>query len=274
MKFAALLLASASLLPVAALADPIEPPLAHVVDQRGVTHGLGFVRRMNEGNIPRKYETISMSAQLPVSFDARAKGWISPIKDQGACGSCWAHAISENLEDANLKAGKPKPALSPQQMVDCDDMASGCNGGSMYDGAYATSPGLASAKDYPYTGRTAWSCKKPLPPIQAKAAHWAFVGAQGRAPTIYELKTALLAHGSLFVTVSAGGMNWQGQPRMTKCGNSEVNHMVEIVGWTVDSKWIMRNSWGTAWGDKGFGYLPFGCDQIANTPDSAAFVVL
>jgi len=253
-----------------ALADPTPPPEGHVVDHFGIKHGLGLVHRFGEAKLPREYESLKSITALPASYDAREKGYVSAVKDQGQCGSCWAHAITENLEDLYLRLGKGTTQLSPQQMVDCDRQAYGCSGGSMYDAAYPEG-GIAAESAYPYHASNGW-CKNPLPAPAAKAAAWGFVGAQGRAPTTDEIKAALLVHGTLFVTVSAGGWNWQGNPDMSHCGNYGTNHMVEIVGWTADSKWIMRNSWGTGWGDKGFGYMPFGCDEIASTPDSAGFL--
>jgi C1A family cysteine protease len=241
-------------------------------DERGIEHGLGFRKSFTDIYYHQEYEALPTD-NLPAAFDSRAKGWVSPVKDQGQCGSCWAHSLTENLEDALLKAGKGSFNLSVQQVVDCDSQAAGCNGGDMYEGEYLVNYGLTKAQLYPYTAKDG-RCKNPLPPIAAKPASWKFVGAPGRAPKVEELKAALVAHGSLFVTVAAGGYNWGGHQPMTWCWNSDVNHMVEIVGWNADGQWIMRNSWGTSWGDKGFGYLPFGCDSIASTPDSAGFLVL
>lgn len=210
--------------------------------------------------------------QLPEEFDLRTQGMVAKIKDQGSCGSCWSFAITGALESARLHAGLPELNLSEQQMVSCVRNAYGCEGGFMSSADYAVNPGLALESDYPYTARNG-SCRNPLPATADKLKSWAYVGAAGRKPTVDEMKAALVQYGVLFVTVSAGGSDWDGRSTMTQCGNRSTNHMVNIVGWTRDGKWIVKNSWGTDWGDNGFAYAPYGCDNLANEPEGAAFVV-
>jgi KDEL-tailed cysteine endopeptidase len=253
----------------------LSPALAKaytVTDQWGIEHGTGYEPPNTDILLPKAYESLP-TTDLPNAFDSRSLGWISPVKDQGQCGSCWAHAIVENFEDQLLKNTKKLTQLSVAQMIDCDSGAAGCGGGDMAQGFYAVNPGLSLAKDYPYGGGQGW-CKNPLPTIAARAKGWKYVGKPNTAPTVDELKAAIMAHASLFVLVSAGGANWDGRAYMYQCGNTYDNHMVEIVGWTAKGEWIMRNSWGTGWGDKGFAYLPFGCDNIATGVGSAAFLEL
>ncbi len=241
-----------------------------VTDAQGVVHGTGLLKGGLKG-LTKTYESLPAD-KLPDSFDLRAMGMVSPIKNQGQCGSCWAHGTTESLEDAILFAGLPGLQLSVQQATFCNDNEYGCGGGFMTSADYLVNPGLALDSAAPYDpGRG--GC--PNAPVAAKAKSWSFVGAEGRAPTTDEIKTALVAHGSVFVTVSAGGYDWNGQAEMTECGNSGTNHIVEIVGWRPNAggEWIMRNSWGTDWGDKGFAYMPYGCDGIAGDSDSAAFTV-
>ncbi len=244
-----------------ALSDPVV-----VTDRYGVKHGTGLVKGISQGLKIFKNPT---PQPLPEAFDSRDTGGISPVKDQGSCGSCWAHAIAENLEDAVLHSGSPGVDLAPQQMVSCDDDAAGCGGGDMGDAQYVVDKGLALEKDYPYKASDT-RCKKPLPKIAAKASSWAYVGAPGRKPKTDEVKQAVYAQGSVFVTVAAGGSDWDGREVMTQCRNGGSNHMVEIVGWTAKGQWIMRNSWGTDWGKDGYALMPYGCDNIA---EEAAFVV-
>lgn len=243
------------------------------IDRNGEAHGLGYIHG-TIGFGGAEWESFENdTVLLPESFDSRSLGWQTPVKNQGGCGSCWAHAIAQNLETALLRERLPMTELSPQQMVDCDYQAWGCNGGTMYDGMYAVQTGLTGSDDYPYVGYRQ-NCKLDGKPIKGKAARFVYVGAPNRSPTTEELKKAVFKYGALFVTVSAGGSDWDGRAVMNNCWNSQLNHMVEIVGWTKDSKWIMRNSWGTNWGDKGYAYLPYGCDGIAVGAGTAAFLTL
>lgn len=240
-----------------------------ITDQRGIVHGTGLIAG-KMGGFGDIYDSTVLS-NLPDSYDLRADGKVSPIKDQGQCGSCWAHATVESLEDAILFTGGAAVKLSTQQMTSCNTEMYGCNGGMMNAADFLVSPGMALEKDFPYTASDE-RCKNGLK-TAAKAASWAYVGAAGRAPTTTEIKSALVAHGSVFVTVSAGGNDWDGRSEMTDCYNTGTNHMTEVVGWNEKSEWIMRNSWGTGWGDKGFAYMPFGCDSLATDVDSAAYTI-
>lgn len=239
-----------------------------VVDQYGVIHGTGLLKNRMRG-LSKVHDTTVLK-DLPASFDLRAMGDVSPIKDQGQCGSCWAHATTESLEDAILFAGKPGLQLSAQEMTGCNSAMWGCQGGEMTAADYLVNPGLPLDSAFPYRGDD--SCQQGLP-VAAKATSWAYVGAEGSAPTTDQIKSALVAHGSVFVTVAAGGSDWGGQAEMTDCSDGNIDHMVEIVGWKDTGEWIMRNSWGTGWGDNGFAYMPYGCDSIATDVDSAAYTV-
>jgi len=241
-----------------------------VVDKKGVPHGTGYVKSLTQG-APKFYFNPEPTP-LPDEYDSRKLGFIGPVKDQGSCGSCWAFGETEVFEDSLTKAGKPAMTLAPQQMVSCDRQAAGCGGGNMDDAQYLVDVGLALEKDYPYRAATT-RCKRPLPKIAAKAATWAYVGAPGRAPTVVEIKQAVLAYGEGFTTVEAGGPDWSGQEVMTHCRNSGSNHIVTIVGWTKANQWIMRNSWGVDWGNGGYALMPFGCDNIAGDPDSFAYII-
>lgn len=210
----------------------------------------------------------------PASLDLRTSGLVSKIKDQGQCGSCWSFAITKALESAMLKAGKSELDLSEQQLVACETKAAGCNGGYMESAYYAVNPGLTSESNWPYTA-TDSPCKNPLPSIAAKGVNWAFIGSSSRAPTVDELKEAIATYGVIFVTVSAGGNDWGGSvTHMTGCLNAQVNHMVTLVGYNEKNEFIIGNSWGTSWGEKGYAYAKQGCNKLASTVRSAAFITV
>ena len=207
---------------------------------------------------------------LPDSFDWNEKGMVSPIRDQGQCGSCWAFAITKSLESALLIQGKPLMNLSEQHMVSCARDAYGCGGGFMSSAKFVVNPGLTDEASFPYAARNL-RCKSGLK-IKEKAIKYELLGTATRSPTVEEIKIALLTYGPLYVTVAAGGSGWSGRTgEVTGCRNRGTNHMVVITGYTEDNKWIVANSWGSNWGNKGYTLMKFGCDKIA---EDAGYVIL
>lgn len=244
-----------------------------VVDANGQRHGLGLLK--NDGpHFGVLYWAPKIALSLPDEYDLRALGWCAPVRDQGACGSCWAFSITKSLESALLRAGKPAINLSEQDMVSCDKHAYACDGGMMDDMDYVVKKGLPLEVDYPYTA-TSSRCKNPEPAVAAKGIRWGYVGQPGRQPTLSEIKQALMDHGVLSVTVAAGGSDWNNGGDMSRCNVRGVNHMVNLVGWKkvgTTEKLIGRNSWGTEWGDKGDFYAAQGCDQLASGSESVSWV--
>lgn len=205
-------------------------------------------------------------ADLPTEFDLRKLGTVSTIKDQGNCGSCWAFSKSGTLESALLAGSSPGLDLAEQELVSCDRNNYGCGGGNIStDGSeYQQVHGQALETDFPYRAQDI-SCKQGLKPA-AKATGFVAIGASGRSPTEQELKCALFkSHTVPWITADAS--NWGSPPRseltpFTSCRGGETNHAIGVVGWhTINGKtyFIMKNSWGTGWGDKGYMSLPLGC---------------
>lgn len=238
------------------------------VDAQGVPHGLGLLR--DDSKHGKVFFSPKTMRANPPSLDLRQSKAVSKIKDQGSCGSCWSFAITKSLESARMRAGLPELDLGEQEMVSCEKDAYGCNGGFMDSANYVVKRGLSSEADYPYTA-TSSRCKNPLPPVADKAVSWAYVGGSNRRPSVEELKTALNTYGALFVTVAAGGADWNGsRVHMTGCGNRQTNHMVTIVGYNEQDEFIIGNSWGDSWAENGFAYAKLGCNALA---DEAAFIV-
>merc|ERR1712048_230361 len=96
---------------------------------------------------------------LAESVDWTTKGAVTPVKDQGQCGSCWAFSTTGGLEGAWQLASGNLVSMSEQQFVDCSKQNSGCNGGLM-DTAFrfAVSQNIATESSYAYTARDG-SCK-------------------------------------------------------------------------------------------------------------------
>ena len=211
------------------------------------------------------YEGVSLRSfeALPESFDWRnTPGALTPIKDQGSCGSCYSFAITGALESAMSIFGKqPDLNLSEQQIVSCSD-AYACGGGYMTTASYVVDVGLTEETNFPYVARGV-RCKSRLP-IKAKAVSYKLLGDGNRSPSKEEIKAALVEKGPLFITVMAGGSGWSGSGKsVTSCRRrGGTNHMIILTGWDKDG-WIIRNSWGKNWGDKGYAHIGFGCDLVA-----------
>jgi len=195
---------------------------------------------------------------LPDSVDWRTKKIITPVKDQGGCGSCWAFAAVETIEAMLTQSTGKTVLLSSQNMVSCTPNPQHCGGTGGCAGAtselgyqYVVDKGIASEKDYPYRAVTG-KCDETKP----KSAH-----IQGFVKLIEnnytDLITAVATVGPIAVSVDAEPWMSYSSGVFTGCGFSriDINHAVQLVGYgTASGKdyWIVRNSWGGFWGESGY----------------------
>ena len=196
---------------------------------------------------------------IPTAYDARTQGLISPVRNQGSCGSCWAFGTVGVMETAIKRGGGPLTDLSEQFLVSCNKDGWDCDGGwfaSKYHyttlGYNQTTAGATLEAAKPYTA-TNGTCTTDLShPYQA--SQWQFVGYQSSIPANDLIKTAIMTYGAVAaaVCVDSGWYSYAGgvySPASKGCGNS-VNHAILLVGWNdADQSWILRNSWGTNWGE-------------------------
>jgi len=199
------------------------------------------------------------------------KGMLQPVKNQGSCGSCWAFAAVAALEAAIFKKNGQSMSLSEQQLVDCayrSKPRDGCQGGWMGD-AYnylVSSIGSDKTSAYPYTsGSTGtWGSACKTTTLGSTAVGYAPVKGYVQSPTGTEewLRNAVATIGPVtigYVVVESFTFYSSGVYYDADCTASNPKylggHAVVVVGYGTDPAlgdyWIMRNSWGTGWGQAG-----------------------
>lgn len=207
------------------------------------------------------------ATDAPASYDWREHGAVSPIKDQKQCGSCWAFSTVSNVESANVvQGGNQLLSLSEQELVDCSKNDNGCNGGLQslaYDDMINGNIGLVAESDYPYKGKQG-TCQedqhKSLVSINSWVAIANAMDQTQTAPasaTTAQIMSAIVQYGPLAIALNATPMQFYrggvASPRF--CNPRKLDHAVNLVGYGTDNGkdyWIIRNSWNTVWGEKGY----------------------
>ena len=212
---------------------------------------------------PKSYCKITDTA-----YDARAQNLVTPVRNQGACQSCWAFVTAELLESAELAQAGHSPTLSTQQVLSCSNFGS-CAGGQGIPVTWLSQNGLAADASLPYNPHNRDVACQSLSPV-ARSKSSGFLRPQGDLPSSLEdrkalLKQGLCDHGTLGVFMSAtkGLLNAgstvfnNASPEGTAL--SEVNHVVELIGWDdVSQAWIVKNSYGDGVGDQGYSRVAYG----------------
>ncbi len=221
------------------------------------------------------------------SFDWRDFNVVTPVKDQGQCGSCWAFSAVEEIESCYARANKTLIELSPQQIVDCDRDGSdfGCNGGDTVTAFkyVVKAGGIETEKDYPYKAFDG-KCKynKTKVAVTIKGFTYATPACFDSCDKQNEdlLLKNLVSTAPVSICVVANG-DWQSYVSgviESDCPHDyrALNHCTQLVGFSTDSKgkyWIVRNSWGTNWGVQGYINLRYG-SNLCGLADEATFVTI
>ncbi|KAL0869364.1 hypothetical protein ABMA27_007612 [Loxostege sticticalis] len=222
---------------------------------------LGLKPSLRDANQVPMPEAKIPKVDVPEAFDWRTYGAVTPVKDQGSCGSCWAFSVTGNIEGQWKIQTGDLISLSEQELVDCDKLDHGCNGG-LPDNAYRAVEelgGLETKNDYPYEGEDdKCSYNKTLSRVHIS-------GAVNISSNETEMAQWLVHNGPISIGINANAMQFYragiSHPWKALCNPDNLDHGVLIVGFGVKDYplfhkrlpyWIVKNSWGASWGEEGY----------------------
>jgi len=236
-----------------------------VAENPAITRKIGNlnIENFSKRSKSLKNKKVSILEDIPAKYDSRELGVVTPIKDQGEVGTCWAFSTTAAMEVAIAKKDNVIVDLSEQFLMAVNTEGYGTNGG-WFAHHYHINPGAVLEEDFPYQGKD--GIKFDIPDYNYKyiADDWGYVDENVDIPNVNILKSAIYKYGSLSVAVYAdryfqyykGGI-------FDRNRKGNVNHAVNLIGWDDEKKaWILENSWGTKWGENGFMYIKYGTNQI------------
>jgi len=224
---------------------------------------LGYQARA-ERSTGKTFENV----KTPETVDFRDEGKVTPPKDQGQCGSCWAFSATGALEGLWAKEMGELVSMSEQQLMDCGQ--GGCNGGHMINGwnHVAQAGGIQSEETYPYKHKDG-HCQEDNSMFVAHCG-----GYEEVSPNESAMESALVEIGYPISIGVHAGSSFQhyhsGVYDDTHCKNGQLNHAILVVGYDKSGSepyWIVKNSWGGSWGDHGYINMKMGVNTCGMKAD-------
>ena len=195
---------------------------------------------------------LQANLKAPSSLDWRAKGAVTGVKNQGQCGSCWSFSTTGAMEGYHFLKTGSLVALSEQELMDCTWLKGnlGCNGGLMPRAFnWLKTQCLETETDYPYQAKSSWKCKED----KAKCVSSTTIKGYNSVPASADGMVQALQNGPVSIAIEADQKSFQQYSSGTfdgECG-TKLDHGVLCVGYTSEY-FIVKNSWGSAWGDNGY----------------------
>lgn len=269
---------------LAAFADNIERVnklnAEHILVGGEAVHGVTQFMDLTQAEFKAQYLTykpttetqprvsLEIDGVLADTVDWRTKGAVTPVKDQGQCGSCWAFATTEAIESYSFLSSGKLQSLSPQQINSCDKVDQGCNGGNT-ESAFTyvkNAGGIETSASYPYTsgGGVTGVCKFNKANVAVSITGYTAVakGETNLQAALNNGPAAICLAAEAFQTYSSG---------ILKVCPGQVDHCVQAVGYdTPGSYWLVRNSWATSWGEAGYIRIAMGKD-LCHISDDVTF---
>lgn len=262
----------------------------------GTTHAMGYLPPPKGGFKVQRVEgskaRMLLGAKrqvLPGRYDLREEGWVSSVKNQGDHGNCWAFAPCAALESHFLKTGRGEFDLSEKNIVNL----SGWEPEDRLDGGFDT---MAFAYMTRWTGPVAetndvyamtvdeWTSSRPFAPL-AHVQNIVWIDAlDGSAESRDRVKAGIMEYGALATAMYFSDGYFNDETSAHYCRSTGANHAIAVVGWDDSfptnsfltpppgpGAWIVKNSWGTHWGDEGYFYVSF-YDRSFGKDFSSAYI--
>jgi cathepsin L len=229
------------------------------------TRVLGLKRKHSSAtprSVPQAYQPSRALSSLPTAVDWRSKGAVTPVKDQGMCGSCWAFSATAAMEGAWFQHSGTLVSLSEQLCVDCvNGGADTCDaGGEMHD-CYLqviSEGGDNTEADYPYEGSSGNDCRYNAAKKIGTFSSYSNVTMGDekalQAAVVNKVVSVGIDASSIWFQLYSSGVY---DDSSCKSGWYELDHGVTVVGYDTDSAsgkdyYIVKNSWGLFWGQWGY----------------------
>ena len=217
---------------------------------------------------------------LPDIMDWREQGYVTEVKNQGTCGSCWSFSATGSLEGQHFRKTGNLVPLSEQNLIDCSDYYgnTGCDGGMMdYAFAYIkANGGIDTEADYPYIADVS-VCQYNSAESGATLRNWVDITSEDEDA----LQVAVATQGPISVAIDASQSSFQlyssGVYSEPKCSSTLLDHGVLVVGYGVEdgkNYWLVKNSWGSTWGENGYIKMTRGDNNQCGISTEASYPVV